>query len=70
MKDVVGEGNIPIFIAKEGVELAKNWIMLFICSSELAILKVDFFDITSIEHVLESNNAEPVQISAVLSLDL
>jgi hypothetical protein len=66
MKDVVGERNVPIFVAKEGVELAKNWLMLFIAPSELAILKMNIFEITSIERVPESNNAAPVHISTVL----
>jgi hypothetical protein len=35
---VVGEGDVPIFIAKEGVELAQGRVFLLITLSELAIL--------------------------------
>jgi hypothetical protein len=63
--DVVGEGNVPIFVAKEGVKLAQNWFVLFVAPSEFAVLEVDFFKIASIKRVSKSNNLTPVYISTI-----
>ena len=38
MKDVLGEFNVPLFIAKEGVKLAKCRVISLVAPSKFSIL--------------------------------
>jgi hypothetical protein len=40
LDDVLGQGNIPLFIANEGVKFAHTWVHLFGAPRELAVLKM------------------------------
>jgi hypothetical protein len=45
MKDVGWEVDVPILIAKEGVELAHGRISLLVAPSELSILEMDLLEL-------------------------
>jgi hypothetical protein len=45
---VVGESDIPIFIAKEGIKLAHSRVMSFVAPCEFAVLKMYLLEVTSV----------------------
>lgn len=63
---MVGKGYIPLFVAKEGIKFTHSWILLLICPCELPILKMYFFEATSVEGVSESHNPATVRVGSVL----
>lgn len=48
MKNVVGEFDVPILIAKKAVQFTKSWIVSFIAPGELPVLEVDLFELASV----------------------
>jgi hypothetical protein len=60
MEDVVGDSNVPIFIIKEDVELAKSRVMLLITSREFLILKMYLFKVTRIKGIPESHDTASI----------
>ena len=65
MEDVVGEGNIPILIAKESVKLAHGGVLLFITPSELAVLEMYLFKITSVDGVSKTDHPASIAITPI-----
>ena len=65
MKEMVGKGNVPFLIAKEGVELAHSRVLLLIAPCEFPVLKVDFFKVTSVKGAPEVRHAATVTIVPV-----
>ena len=57
MENVIGEGDVPIFIAKEGVKLAHGRLLSLIAPSELAVLQMDFLEIAILEGIAKAANS-------------
>ena len=49
MKNVVGEFDVPILIAKKLFQFTTSLIVSFIAPSELLVLKVDLFEFTPLK---------------------
>lgn len=62
MKNVVGESDVPILITEEGIQFAHSGVGLFVVPSELAVLKVNLLELTSIERRSESGDAAVVRV--------
>ena len=52
MENVIGEGDIPIFITKEGFKLAHGRLLSLMTPSELAVLQMNFLEITAVGNFL------------------
>ena len=66
MEDVIREGDVPFFIAKEAIKLAQGWVLPLVAPSEFTILKVDFLELTRVEGVSESNDPASIGVSTIL----
>jgi transketolase C-terminal domain/subunit len=42
------EGDIPIFITKEGIKLAHTRVLFLVAPSDLSVLKANLFNVTTI----------------------
>jgi hypothetical protein len=62
---VVGEGDVPLLIAKESVKLAHGWVLLFICPSEFPILEMYLFEVTSMKSIPKSNYPATVGVGSI-----